>query len=64
MILLVIFVDLYININIYVFERIVKIDICSRISKHAISLRSYSIFYALDMSLMGKKKKVFKKIFL
>lgn len=63
MILLVIFVDKYKCIRIP-FERIVKIDICSRISKHAISLRSYSIFYALDMSLMGKKKKVFKKIFL
>lgn len=47
----------------YSFERIVKIDICSRISKHAISLRSYSIFYALDMSLMGKKKKFLKKFF-
>lgn len=46
----------------YSFERIVKIDICSRISKHAISLRSYSIFYALDMSL-GKKKKFLKKFF-
>lgn len=48
-----------IYIYIYVFVRVIQIDICSRISRHAISLRSYSIFNLLLWS-----KKFFKKIFL